>query len=126
MLLPDGRQIRSVHGKNLVGRIFQQSEGGIVIAQRLVDTRIGFVEEQNQPRQRSLCFVGLQERRGQLAQPRKVVALQKPVRLRGFFIPSRDQQAEILLQAVAAETWFMNGIAFPPLWNSPVVPGWSE
>ena len=60
MLLADGLQIRSIHGKNLVGRILQQSESGIVVAQRLLDARIGFVEEQHQVRERGLRLVALQ------------------------------------------------------------------
>ena len=35
--------------KILVGGILQQSEGGIVVAQRFVDTRIGLVEEEDEP-----------------------------------------------------------------------------
>jgi hypothetical protein len=44
VVLPDRRKVRSIHGKNLVGGILQQREGGIVVAQRLLDARIGFVE----------------------------------------------------------------------------------
>jgi hypothetical protein len=104
-MLAHGRQVRAIREEDLVRRVLEQGEGGIAVAQRLVDARIGFVEKQHELRERGLRLVALQERRDELAESGFVVLFQQRLDIGRPGVPLLDQQAEILLQGVAAKVF---------------------